>query len=584
MPPGVYEYRVKLSIPYRGQYFWSLHNRFGGPPDYDRPTGVFKETTEEIWIEGTVALNPQPESPYGAGWLLDGQQRLYEDEAGQILISDGTRNDRMYHSFNDLLKLHASDGVLVWVNYDMGEQPIRIFPENLARNWLPEYENHIVRLDAGNDESYTLTLSKDGQHAYVAAEGGETISIVNLSLGELSATIPVEYKPAGIALSPDERFAYVVHHGYNEMAVVDLSQRKVVDWILLDNSSGWSDITLTTDGRYAYVVSRYYADGVAVVDLNARAEVARIDAGSRPSDVALSPDDTLAYVVNSGSNSLSVLDLRTRQEMTHESDENGNITEHIYDQYGRIMKVIELVRGGMQPEMTFTTSDTGYPLLNDSPVGDPDNPAPAVPTSDDLVSGVQYGRGGVSGLMDKWGRWLHKTDGLGRTTSYERDEAGNLLRRDYPDGSCDEYSYDRNGKLLHKSRMGAAQCALPVDQRDPLQVQTTFYAYENRFNRIKTKVDPMGNITTYVYDYEEDAEGEGVGNLIRIEYPPVEDEYGVVQVPAVSYTYNAWGLVDTETDPRGTVTRYVYTQGIPDEADGGATPLFAPGVTRFPGC
>ncbi len=164
--------------------------------------------------------------------------------------------------------------------------------------------------------------------------------------------------------------------------------------------------------------------------------------------------------------------------MTHETDKNGNLTEHIYDQYGRIAKTIEPASGGTQQVMTFTPSGTSYPLINDSPVGDPDTPAPAMPVSSDLRAGVEYGRGGVSGRMDRWGRWLEKTDALGRTTTYQRDDAGNLLRRDYPDGSCDEYSY-----------------------------------------------------------YEEGA-GDA-GNLIRIEYPDVEDEHGTLVTPTVSYSYTS---------------------------------------------
>ena len=47
--------------------------------------------------------------------------------------------------------------------------------------------------------------------------------------------------------------------------------------------------------------------------------------------------------------------------------------------------------------------------------------------------------------------------------------------------------------------------------------------------------------------------------------------------------YNKWGLIDSEIDPRGTVTKYIYTQGTADEASIGSNPLFAPGVGPVPG-
>ena len=75
----------------------------------------------------------------------------------------------------------------------------------------------------------------------------------------------------------------------------------------------------------------------------------------------------------------------------------------------------------------------------------------------------------------------------------------------------------------------------------------------------------------------------GTGKLIRIEYPFVQDENGDFVRPEERFTYNALGLPETVTDARESVTRYVYTEGIPAEGSGGATPLFLPGVTPVPG-
>ena len=88
-----------------------------------------------------------------------------------------------------------------------------------------------------------------------------------------------------------------------------------------------------------------------------------------------------------------------------------------------------------------------------------------------------------------------------------------------------------SGNLLSESHMGAAQCALAPGARDPAQVQTTRYTYEERFNQLKTHTDPLGNTTTYVYDYEEGV-GEA-GKLIRVEYPPVANENGIPFFPVV---------------------------------------------------
>ena len=277
--------------------------------------------------------------------------------------------------------------------------------------------------------------------------------------------------------------------------------------------------------------------------------------------------------------------------MTQESDEAGNMTTHVYDSYGRITDTRKTARATTDSSSGstsaagqsthFTTVDTGYALLNEITFSDPDSPAATPPESDALIAKVDYARGRTEGTMDKWGRWLTKTDAEGNTTSFQRDSAGNLTQQTFPDGSCVVYQYNLLGKMLATARMEADQCALDEDERDTSAMQITAYAYEETYNKVKTVADPEGNVTTYIYDYEEDA-GDS-GNVIRIESPEVEDENGDTVTPSVSYTYNTAGQVTSVTDEAGTVTRYVYTSGSEDEAYGEDEALFAEDVTPVPG-
>ncbi len=288
--------------------------------------------------------------------------------------------------------------------------------------------------------------------------------------------------------------------------------------------------------------------------------------------------------------------------LTQHENASGEVASYTYDQYGRILTATSPQRAMFNPatgqmELTqevrrFTPSDTGYALINDSQVGDPANPAPAVPLSAAMFDRVAYGRGGDAGHTNKWGCWLDETDAAGRTTTYQRDAANNITRETFPDGACATNTYDEMGNLLNRTEMDAGQCqgagvrgqgsgVRSQKTGDSAQGQTWTYTYEPRFNQVKTETDPLGHTTVYVYDYET---GAGTaGNLVRVEYPAVPDENGQVVTPTVRTTYNALGLKETETDQRGTVTKYVYTQGAPDEAAGGANPLFAQGVTPIPG-
>lgn len=277
--------------------------------------------------------------------------------------------------------------------------------------------------------------------------------------------------------------------------------------------------------------------------------------------------------------------------LTEQVDEAGAITSYGYDLLGRINSHTDPTSAVYNPTTQqttysgevrqFTTSDTGYDLINISVVGDPDSPAPAVPTSADLVEEVSYGVGLRSTQTNEWGNITSQTDALDRTMTLDRDEANRVTRINLPNGDCLEADYDQWGNVTSVSRIAAAQCSLAPENRDPNEVQTSTQSYEPRFNQPKVVTTPAGEQVTYTYDYEL---GQGdAGRVVRIEYPQVLDENDLLVTPFVTFTYNSLGLVETETDVRGTTTRYVYTQGTADEAAGGANPLFAPGVTPVPG-
>ncbi|MCC6608010.1 MAG: FG-GAP repeat protein [Anaerolineae bacterium] len=269
-----------------------------------------------------------------------------------------------------------------------------------------------------------------------------------------------------------------------------------------------------------------------------------------------------------------------RNLLTQHVDKNGAVTSYAYDEYGRVLTDTRPIRAVYDPatntivaeaeERTFIASEVAYPLINDSPVGDPITPAPAVPTSTVLVDSITFGRGSVSGLTNMWGNWLEFTDATDRTIQYDRNSANYIFRQTYPDSSCDRFSYDYFGNVVSARRMGATDCALG----NPVNFLEAVMTYEPRFNQIKSITDPLGRTTTYIYDYEEGM-GEN-GNVIRIEYPPIQDESGNWITPTMQYTYNSLGLMETQQNENGALTRYVYTT-ITD------TQLFLPGVTPVPG-
>ncbi|MCP4363494.1 MAG: hypothetical protein GY796_36295 [Chloroflexi bacterium] len=102
LPPGVYEYAVRVRVPYTAEYYWSpTVRRFGSRPVI--PTGVTTERTRSEWLHGTVELNTQIENAFGNGWVLESHQQLAADEAGRILITEGDSITEYYNGLADNL-------------------------------------------------------------------------------------------------------------------------------------------------------------------------------------------------------------------------------------------------------------------------------------------------------------------------------------------------------------------------------------------------------------------------------------------------------------------------------------------------
>ncbi|HYN89374.1 MAG TPA: right-handed parallel beta-helix repeat-containing protein, partial [Ardenticatenaceae bacterium] len=360
--------------------------------------------------------------------------------------------------------------------------------------------------------------------------------------------------------------------------------RKTIYTYNADGSIAMMGVVAPGESVARWVWTFTYSNGrlTGITDPAGRAMAFRVD-DQEPLRAATYPDGTTHGLFYDA-----------RGLLPQQQDRNGAVTSYVYDDYGRLARRVGAARAVYDPATgqivvgqevrRFVPSDTAYPFINTSPVGDPDSPAPRVPLSNELADRVSYGRGGRVGYTNKWGSWLAETDALGRTTSYERDAANNVTLKTFPNGDCERYTYDERGnrsseELIPGCSVGGTPGVQPAGIVANGRART--FTYEPRFNQLKTETDALGRTTTYVYDYEEGV-GEA-GKLIRTEYPAVRDENGNTVTPMVRRTYNALGLLESKTDERGTVTRYVYTQGTPDEAAGGANPLFAAGVTPVPG-
>ena len=159
--------------------------------------------------------------------------------------------------------------------------------------------------------STTIALTSDEQRLVVVNREANSVSLIRVKkqpAGTMSANkiaeIGVGEEPRCVAVSPDDRFAYVTNGISGTVSVVNLSQRRVVRTI--DVGTEPRGCALTPNGTLLYVAN--HTEGtVAIIDTASRTVVGKVDVGRNPTAIAITNngDD-----VRRGRNSLRHPDLR----------------------------------------------------------------------------------------------------------------------------------------------------------------------------------------------------------------------------------------------------------------------------------
>ena len=226
---------------------------------------------------------------------------------------------------------------------------------------------------------YGVVVDPTGRLVYAAATGADRIDVVDTDLVQVVDTIAVEARPRGLALSDDGTRLYVTHQLSGVISVIELPERRVLQVIdtgaesnrtqrivlhpatnraylphlrsnvsnphllfdttlfpvlsvidlttnqhLLSERLDLSvvdqpvnlpfDVALSADGQRAHIV--YLGSGdMSVIELASRTVLGHLEVGDGPRGIVLTPDERTAYVANSLSDDVSVIDLTTFEEV-----------------------------------------------------------------------------------------------------------------------------------------------------------------------------------------------------------------------------------------------------------------------------
>jgi predicted CXXCH cytochrome family protein len=132
---------------------------------------------------------------------------------------------------------------------------------------LVDAESRTVRrtLPLGSHPRACVWDAADPRWLYVAVEDDGVVAIVDRTLGQVAASIPVGRLPSGVAVSATKSELYVTHRIDADVTVVDLSRRATaadisladepLSAVLTPNGKpfGFESLTVTADGKHAWI-------------------------------------------------------------------------------------------------------------------------------------------------------------------------------------------------------------------------------------------------------------------------------------------------------------------------------------------
>jgi YVTN family beta-propeller protein len=185
-----------------------------------------------------------------------------------------------------------------------------------------------IRTEGGIHNTY---VTPDGKFVVAGSIVGKKINVIDQKTEEIVWTLPMEegVRPMAFETNPDgsTKRIFVELSNFNGFVTVDFATRKVVDKIPMPEvaasekttaglqGSPCHGLAVTPDGKTLTVRSKMNSR-VYFVSLPDLKIVGETKVGHHPDWITLTPDGKRAYVANAGSNSVSVVDIATRKELT----------------------------------------------------------------------------------------------------------------------------------------------------------------------------------------------------------------------------------------------------------------------------
>lgn len=185
-----------------------------------------------------------------------------------------------------------------------------------------EHRRRLGREETGSPlgmglEGGKRVIDRTHDHLIVLNKDEDTVSYVDLQIGQVVHTSDSERSPHEVTVTPDGRCAYVACAGADSVLVYDNEQGSLVDRIEHPEFRFPHGLAFTGDGRRLFLAATY-AHKLFVYEVPGHRLLKVIPTRQRLSHmVHLDRDERRAYVPNIGSGNVTVVDTESLEILTH---------------------------------------------------------------------------------------------------------------------------------------------------------------------------------------------------------------------------------------------------------------------------
>jgi YVTN family beta-propeller protein len=258
-------------------------------------------------LDQVVSVLAVGKAPRGITVTRDASQAFVVDAGASTLSIIDINTDRVMHRTNLEAGANASE--------------VAITPDGRKLYVTNTMLNNVSVIDARSFQTLrtipvgfsprALAPVPIGGGMLVANGGSNSVSLIDTSRDAVVTTIPVDFQPSNMAVDPSGSQAFVPHLASPRLAVVSLSSQRTVRTLTV----GMVAAALSeSDGAVRRLfLARPAAGRVVLYDVTQGSEIESIPVGQDPRYLALDTEREKLYVVNRGSDTVTVIDRVSRR-------------------------------------------------------------------------------------------------------------------------------------------------------------------------------------------------------------------------------------------------------------------------------